>query len=320
MLLIFRELARHPSLLTLFLVPLSLSACAVRMDGEHAKGTTVSGRGMRTVGACGQSGMNVIENAPAPAQHSFLGFRRDLRPDPYRTARAAHLSADPRETPTPGELRAARALALAELEIVQSGGNIMYRSDGSSSQPRSVDFVASANALTLDYAASDNLNCIDGGPHALLLVVYHLSDRAALDQLAGHEAGMVKLLEGGYFDESVKGVRTHVVQPGNSGTLILDRPDKGKYVAIVAGYAEPDKRTSLYVGEYGVGEWISPGETPFHRGKRMYMPLPLHLAADLDRLDMTVRSTGRVYGSMQKVSHLLARQTRHLTVRQAFGR
>lgn len=236
-----------------------------------------------------------------------------------RTARAGRLAVDPTVLPSPREQRAARALAMAEHSIItQDGGALLYRSDGSSSRAHNVSFVPAPGALTLDYRASDDLNLTDGVPHALRLVVYHLSDRAAFDQLSRHTEGMRKLLQGDDFDESVKSVRVHSVQPGTAGTLRVNRPEDGKFVAVVAGYAEPSAKTSLYVTEYGIGQWYAPGATPMHRRKTMYSPLPLRLAANLEPTSLVVRNTGRIYGATQKVHRLLAEQTRHLTTDNFF--
>ncbi len=233
--------------------------------------------------------------------------------------RAKRLAADPTLVPSAREQRAARALALAEHSLItRDGGAMLYRSDGSASRAHNVRFVQSPNALTLDYRASDRLNCLGGLPHALLLVVYHLSDRAALDQLSRHEDGMRKLLEGEEFDESVKSVRKHSVQPGAEGTLLLNRPEDGKFVAVAAGYAEPSAKTSLFVTEYGVGQWFAPGATPMHRRKTMYSPLPLRLTANLDETSISVWNTGRIYGATQHVHRLMAEQTRHLTTDNFF--
>lgn len=235
-----------------------------------------------------------------------------LRLDDSRTA-SETARPEPETRPSPSEQRAARALALAEADIINRGGAVMYRPDGSASQPHSVKFPAAPGELTLEYAASERLNRFEESPHALLLVIYHLSDRAALDQLSAHENGMRKLLAGEYFDDSVKSARRHFVQPGAAGTLRLDRPEDGRFVAVAAGYAEPNKRTSLFVAEYGVGQWTTGGESVIHHKKKMYSPLPMRLFADLGENDMVVTNTGRIPGDLQKVHLLMARQTRYVT-------
>lgn len=282
------------------LAPCLLTGCAVRLDDPPRRER--------------RDEKNACTDPSPDKDRTFLGISRDTSPNGGRVRRAANLAGDPKSYPTPREQRAARALAKAEQEIIEkSGGAIMYRPDGSSSQAHAVKFVESSGALTVKYSASARLNCLDGIPHAMLLVVYHLSDRAALDQLARHEDGMRTLLAGEAFDEAVKSVRKHYVQPGADGTLLLERPENGRFVAIVAGYAEPSARTSLHVAEYGLGQWYAPGPTAMHRRKSMYTPLPMHLLVALGEQSMSVKNTGRIHGSTQKVHLLMAEQVQHLT-------
>lgn len=269
------------------LIPFLLSACAFRPDDSWKKAPSSA--------QCATAPVAVEASESSAAPRSFFGLRRDPGLDAQRAERQARLAGDPVLLPTPREQRAARAMALAELKMIVEGDTVLHRSDGSASRPDAVKFVSTPGGLTLDYAADDALNRFDGIPHALLLVVYHLSDRAALNQLATHEDGLRKLLKGEIFDSSVKSVRKHFVQPGASGTLLLERPEDGRFVALVAGYAEPSSGTSLYVAEYGVAEWLAPGTTKVHNRKKMYTPLPMHLMASLAPEAMSVKNTTRVF-------------------------
>lgn len=245
---------------------------------------------------------------PSVGEYSFLGLHRDHSPDILRSKRAEHLLDDPKNHPSIKERRAARAMAEAEFELVRKGGLMLASWDGSASKPSAVEYVESPGALTINYQASEQLNAIDGDANALLLVVYHLSDRAALDQLAGHEDGMRKLLEGERFDDSVKRVRTHHVQPGAKGQLLFDRPKGGKFVAIVAGYAKPDSETSLYVAEYGLGRWQTIGETYLHRETTMFMPLPLDINMHLGKHELAAKKSAKWLGHYGKSQELIDSQ------------
>ncbi len=180
-----------------------------------------------------------------------------------------------------------------------------------------MQFAASPGTLTVDYAAVERLNCFGGAPHALRLVVYHLKDRAAFDQLARHEEGMRKLLEGEYFDESVAGVRRHEIQPGARGRLLEDRYEGGRYVALVAGYGALRARTAAYVTEYRLYEWRMEGGTVFSRDRSMYSPYPLHLRALLDEGEMRVEDTDRMLDRMREVTNLQRRQA-HARLRPSY--
>jgi predicted component of type VI protein secretion system len=206
--------------------------------------------------------------------------------------------------PSVRELREARGAAMQEWDQLLNGGMPLYRGDGASSNINSVRFAAAPGALTLDYAASPMLNASDGEAHALTLVVYHLTDRAAFDQLARHEEGIRKLLEGDFFDASVAGVRTHSVQPGAAGRLVEDRYEGGKYVALVAGYGGLRARTAVHVTEYRVYQWNTAGGTVFSRDRTMYSPYPLHLRAALDVTEMRVEDADTTLNRMRGVTNL----------------
>lgn len=231
-----------------------------------------------------------------------------------RAERAERLAGDPRTRPTPQEQRRARAMVEAQANHLTGGGAIRYRADGSASSPEKVRFVACPGALTLDFTALPSLNCRDGLPHAMTVAVYHLSDRAALDQIARTGEGIRRLLEGDRFDESVLSVRQLSVQPDSNGRLLVDRPENGRFVAVVAGHHEPDRVTSLYVTEYPLGRWSQKGESRLHWDQHMYMPLPLSLSATFREKDMQVRDTGLIYGDMRRVTDLTWDQMRYFTI------
>lgn len=277
--------------------------CAVRHDAGEVAGRRVSGARVDS----------------SMGEYSFLGMHADRGPDWRRARRAEHLVGDPKLVPTAREQRIARAMAEEESRLVRQGGMMLYRWDGSASKPTKVDFVASPGALTIEYAASKKLNCVDGGSHALLLVVYHLSDKAAFDQLAVHEDGIRKLLEGERFDGSVKSVRKFNVQPGASGRLLFDRPEGGKYVAIAAGYANPEKESSIYVTEYGVGRWATPGADVWSRNTYMFSPQPLEISMRLGETEMAAKNCGKMLGKLEKTRDLTLEQVRYLTFREIEG-
>ncbi|MCC8190155.1 MAG: type VI secretion lipoprotein TssJ, partial [Planctomycetes bacterium] len=208
----------------------------------------------------------------------------------------------------PRELREARATAMAEADIYFRGGRTYVRPDGSSSRPSEVKFVAAPGALGIDLAASDSLNAVDGIPTGLVLIIYHLSDRVALDRLAAASDGMATLLAGDFFDPSVRAVRRIDVQPGLRNRLALERAEDGRYVAIVAGYNQPREATSLAVFTYPIAEYSEPGETSWHRSKSMFMPLPLNLSIRLDDNAMYVSEIASVYHHYRDSTRLYRRQ------------
>ncbi|MDR1518723.1 MAG: type VI secretion lipoprotein TssJ, partial [Planctomycetota bacterium] len=200
---------------------------------------------------------------------------------------------DPRSRPGIRDLRQARADAWMEDRINANGGMLHFAADGSASRPDQVSYVAERGALTLDIAAAPDLNLSGGLPHALDIVVYQLSDLLAFNRLAGTEDGFARLVAGGYFDPAVRAARKFSFQPGERGVVSLERPEHGRYVALVAAYNRPAgydagrvKLTEYPVGVYGERRKTPPREggagllgniLPLSRAIALFRPLPLNL-------------------------------------------
>ncbi len=216
----------------------------------------------------------------------------DVYADRYgRQTVQAHRSAtqysDTSLAPTYREQRQARATLEAMEEndklIGTIGGDYIIRSDGTASKPDQVRFVAQPGALTLDVEASPCLNQVDDTPHALRLVVYHLSDTFKLEQLKRSREGIRQLLEGNSFDQAVRSVRVFDMQPGQSCRLRLDRADNGKYVALVAGFHSPDPARCIVSAEYPIDMFVQQTDDLLLKRKVIvYSPRPLHLRLVLD--------------------------------------
>lgn len=250
---------------------------------------------------------------------ALAGCQVSYDDDAARQTRAGRMAEDPRLKPSVREQRVARAMATAQAEMYASGDqHVTYGFDGSASQLDKVRYIAQAGALRIDYEAACDLNRVDGEPHALLLVVYHLSHTADFDQLTRTEPGMRRLLEGGMFADSVKGVERHFVQPGVSATLLLNRFDEGRYVAVVAGYAVPKAATSVFVTEYGLGRWAKSAGRRGSRPHYMYRPLPMHLSVALGGAAMVAKNTGLINASLQDVHELLYEDSRYLAFDETF--
>lgn len=226
-----------------------------------------------------------------------------------KAVRAEAKQGDPCLAPSVKELREARAAAMIEADIMADGGLTRVMADGSSSNPGQVRFAAVPGALNLEITASDFLNNIDGQPHALTFVIYQLSDRLMFDQLTRTEEGVAKLLEGGHFDEAVKGVRRFFIQPGMQNRLSLDRAEGARHVALVAGYHNPpDPAAYMRIFSYGIGQFSTRGETRWHRSKPMFRPLPLNIRVDLGDTAMSAGETTAIFNNMRSSVTLRSKQ------------
>lgn len=92
------------------------------------------------------------------------------------------------------------------------------------------------DAIKLRVKADPMLNLDDGKAHTLYACIYQLKDPNGFNQLSGDESGLYKLLDCKLFDQGVAVSKRLIVHPGEDTTLVLDRAENAKYLAVVAGY------------------------------------------------------------------------------------
>ncbi len=92
------------------------------------------------------------------------------------------------------------------------------------------------DAVKLHVIADSMLNLDEGKAHTLYVCIYQLKDPNGFNQLAGYQSGLYKLLNCKLFDQGVVASKHLIVRPGEDQTLIMDRAEDGKYLAVVAGY------------------------------------------------------------------------------------
>ncbi|MEW6599498.1 MAG: type VI secretion system lipoprotein TssJ [Nitrospirota bacterium] len=106
-------------------------------------------------------------------------------------------------------------------------------------------YVYKEEAIKLRLKSGPDVNLYDRKAHTLLLCVYQLKDPNAFNQLFDEEEGISKLLECSRFDPSVMSSKRIVLQPNEETTKTLDRSEGTKYVGIVAGYFQMEKKNIM---------------------------------------------------------------------------
>ncbi len=91
-------------------------------------------------------------------------------------------------------------------------------------------------AIEVELVARNNLNTVREKKHAVLIKFLQLEKKEAVEALAKTSAGIVSLLEGDGKDVGVIQSDTHYIQPNAALQLQLDKEDKVKYFAVVAGF------------------------------------------------------------------------------------
>lgn len=114
-------------------------------------------------------------------------------------------------------------------------------------------YVYEEGAINLKLKSGPDVNLYEGKPHTLLLCVYQLRDPNAFNQLFDEEDGISKLLECSRFDASVMSSKRIVVQPNEESTKTLDRSEGTKYVGIVAGYYQMEKKNIMRLIQVPLG-------------------------------------------------------------------
>ncbi len=92
------------------------------------------------------------------------------------------------------------------------------------------------DAVKLHVVADPMLNLDEGKAHTLYACIYQLKDPNGFNQLAGYQSGLYKLLDCKLFDRGVVASKRLIVRPGEDTTLIMDRAEDARYLAVVAGY------------------------------------------------------------------------------------
>lgn len=112
------------------------------------------------------------------------------------------------------------------------------------------------NAVIIYVKADPQLNLYAGTPHTLFVCIYQIKDPNAINQLAGDQDGLCRLLECSLFDASVTAAKKLIIQPGQQETFVLDRAEGTRYVAVVAGYSRIEKDRILRVYDIPVKGFI----------------------------------------------------------------
>ncbi len=92
------------------------------------------------------------------------------------------------------------------------------------------------DAIELTLQGDFMLNLDQGKAHTLYLCIYQLTDPNVFNQFSEDRTGLYKLLDCQLFDASVAASKRLILHPGEKRTLLLDRAEEARYLAVVAGY------------------------------------------------------------------------------------
>jgi hypothetical protein len=115
----------------------------------------------------------------------------------------------------------------------------------SSRRPADAPYIK--GGINFHLRGDQNLNLYQKSPHALVLCAYQLRGVSAFNQMAEEKDGLNKLLECGRFDPSVTYAKKLIVQPGQDIYEAMEKADDSKYVALIAGFYNFQKRQAIKV-------------------------------------------------------------------------
>lgn len=92
-------------------------------------------------------------------------------------------------------------------------------------------------AIHMHLKADNKLNLYNHKAHTLYVCFFQLEALNAFDKLTEDETGIRQLLDCRLFDDSVAAADSKVIHAGEDIVLTLDRADRARYIAFVAGYS-----------------------------------------------------------------------------------
>ena len=113
--------------------------------------------------------------------------------------------------------------------------------------PQNVTWNFQKNAISLTIIASNNLNTVQGMPHAVSICLYQTENLDLLKAKAENEEGLRELLSCKSNPPERFQAQQIYVQPDSTTEITLDRAENAKYFAVVAGFniLNPEKCFSI---------------------------------------------------------------------------
>ena len=129
------------------------------------------------------------------------------------------------------------------------------------------------DAVKIEIVADPMLNRDNKKAHTLFTCFYQLKDPNGFNQLCSDQNGLYKLLACKVFDSSVASSKHLIVNPGETTTIVMNRAENAKYLAVVAGYYTLEKERITRLVEIPV----MIDEKGFFSKERKQRPAPLDL-------------------------------------------
>ena len=94
--------------------------------------------------------------------------------------------------------------------------------------------------------ASADLNSFKNRPHTVILNLFQMTGAEKFRQAIGNNSNIGDMISAKAFKDDVLSTYSHVIQPGESGKLVLDIVENAKVLAVVAGYFNILETNKIY--------------------------------------------------------------------------
>jgi type VI secretion system VasD/TssJ family lipoprotein len=111
--------------------------------------------------------------------------------------------------------------------------------------PKEVPYIQ--DGINFHLRGDNRLNLYGGVPHALVLCAYQLTDANAFHQMLEEKDGMSRLMACTRFDPSVNYAKKIIVQPGQDLYEAMEKTERTRQVALIAGYYEFQKKQAVKI-------------------------------------------------------------------------
>lgn len=118
---------------------------------------------------------------------------------------------------------------------------------------------------------TEDLNMQKGLPLGLTMCVYQLSEYTTFQNIAATAAGIDSLLDCTIDKAGAVSARTYTLQPGQRQDVAVDRQEKARYLAVVAGFTHMKPELCAVVQPF-----------PLHSGRQGILQTQVYSAAPVD--------------------------------------
>ena len=103
------------------------------------------------------------------------------------------------------------------------------------------------DAINIQYKSVNELNFYESNIHSLVFTIYQLNDINNFNLLIKEPKELGKLMSGIKFDSTVLSFEQFHITPNNKDVITIDRVKGAKWIVLLAGYYDYDRKEDVYI-------------------------------------------------------------------------